>query len=234
MDIDKLDISYTDIAVASVGDDGTILGIHSYLSLSPTDDHAYFFLRIQPAPHAPAYRTAYLIQALESTLLTPSARYNSIAEIYFYYVCSLQPALIRKCPGLAIIGAHAGLRITNHWEPMGFAALAIMEQFMSIIPNTCEGTRAKTFICQAAFHTWRALPYDFPVIVRRRFMRVAMHTTRQHLCGVGGNYFRILSYIFGPFTTGAILRRIRGAPYSKLRSLSNNQLDLLVENLDIH
>ena len=232
MDDHTLDISYTNTATGTMTQSGEGYAVKNFQEVSETADHAYFLLRIQPAPHSPVFRRDYLLKAVEMAPMPPSKQYNPIAEIYFYLVCSLLPARPGKCAGLAITCVHPGIRITNHWEPMGLAALAIMESFMATAPSTILGENAKNYVAEAAFHTWRALPYDFPVSVRRRFRAVACYASKKRLGDTGGNNFRILCRLLGPIAVGVILRRIKGAPYRKSKTMSLGELEHLIEGLD--
>jgi hypothetical protein len=112
---------------------------------------------------------------------------------------------------------------------MGLAALAIMEAFMLSAPDTPEGQLSKRYIAEASFHSWRALPYDFPVSVRERFCTIAKSTSNKHLRETGGRFFQVVSKLIGPFTAGAMLRLIRGKPYKAVQSISQLELKKLID-----
>jgi len=232
MDNQSLDVSYTNTASAMLYETGAVGELDHLNDLPNTRDHSYFFVRIQPAPHSPAFRRTYLNSALQQAPFQPSPKYNPIAEIYFYLVCSLVPANVGKCLGLAITGIHPGVRITNNWEPMGLGSLSMMEAFVHSAPNTSAGLISKRYIAEAAFFAWRKLPYDYPVSVRKRYRSIAKYASHKQLRETGGNFFQFISKLLGPFTSAAVLRRLRGKPYKAVGGMTYLDLQALIEKLN--
>jgi len=58
------------------------------------------------------------------------------------------------------------------------------------------------------------------------------YTLRSGLSALGGPSFTILDRLLGPVAAGLILRRLRGYPYSHSRTLTEEQLALLLNGAE--
>lgn len=184
-----------------------------------TSDPAVFFIRAQPPPHAPVFRTAWLRAVLERPLFPPSPLYNAVAEIWFYHVAATAPARIVKVPGIHnLVGQHDGARLTGCWEKMAVASLAVIEAFMRACPLTRETEAVRRLVGEKAFNAWRGLPYDFFSVYQERLLQLWRAAPRGSLAALGGRNFQRLARVFGPVAAGRLLRRLRGGDYASCRS----------------
>ncbi len=231
MDRENADVSYTDAART------TLAGAYDQLLVAPdpplraTTDAAEFFIEVQPAPHSPMFRRSYLEQIVTTACFAPSPLYNPVAEIWFYHIAAPFPARVIHVPGLlAIIGQHPGVRLTNHWEKLGIASLAVMEAFARTCPaDTPAARRARQLVGEKAFGSWRRLPLGFSAEFANRTLRV----WRSLAGGVatpalGGGVFLRLADVFGPVFAARILHRIQGRRYDGCRTMTDAEFDRLL------
>jgi hypothetical protein len=217
------DVSYTDSARARLG---ATLGETTVLPAEPplevAENAADFFIRVQPPPHSPVFRTAWLRPLVESPLFAPSPLYNPVAEIWFYHVAALTSAKVVKVAGPhTLIGEHTGVRITGQWEKMAVASLAVMEAFMRAAPAT-PGTRpARERVAEKAFTAWRALPRDFSPAFQERMLNIWRAQPTTGSARLGGPLFRALARGCGPVGAARLLRLMRGHSYESCRTLAN-------------
>jgi glycosyltransferase involved in cell wall biosynthesis len=221
------DVSYTDVAHIDIGADGSVSPVRDASVIEETNDPGILFIRIQPAPHSPVFRTDYIRALTERPLFLPHRRYNPVAEIWFYHIAALAPARIIKVPGPhTLVGNHGGARITNHWEKMGHAACTVVEDFLKACPRT-ENTRpVRQLVAERAFHSWRALPHGYLASYNRRLLanwRQAPdpRTAARTLSGRG---FRALSAMVGAVAAGRLLRRFQRPSYTSCRTLDETEL----------
>jgi hypothetical protein len=234
MDRVGADVSYTDTA-------RTILaGGYDDLVVSPdppvrrTAEAAEFFIDVQPAPHSPIFRRTYLGEIVRTACFPPSPLYNPVAEIWFYHVAAPRPARVVFVPGPpAVVGQHPGARLTNRWERLAVASLAVMEAFTRTCPgDTAAGQRARRLAGEKAFRSWRALPRDFSPAFCRRSLEVWRRLTGGGVSTtLGGKGFSGLAGVLGPVRAGELLRRWRNAPYATCRTLSEAELAELLSAL---
>ena len=226
------DVAYSDSAHQSLDDHTGPLGVPEPCAPQPaTADPAEFFITIQPAPHSPSFRAEYLRAQVAAAPFPPSPLYNPVAEIWFYHVCAPFPARVVKCAGLAIGGRHPGARLTNHWERLAVASLAVQEAFARTLPSTPEGRRAAARFAVKAFDSWRRLPRGFhPGLCARQLDLWRRLAPDRDPAGLGGGVFQKTARLLGPETAGRLFR-LRNAPYSAGRTLDDAQLAALVATL---
>ncbi|MEO6873553.1 MAG: glycosyltransferase family A protein [Opitutaceae bacterium] len=218
------DVSYTDTTTAELRSPYDVITISSAIEVAePTKDSATFFIRVQPAPHSPIFRTAWLRALVLAPLFPPSTSYNAVAEIWFYHIAALFPAQVIKVPGAhTIIGQHGGPRLTNQWEKMGVASLGVMEAFDRSCPRTPATLPLRELFGEKAFHSWRALPYDFSPEFRRRSLALWRRSPRGSLSHLGGPRFCTCARLVGPALAGWVFRRLQGKSYQSCRTLADD------------
>lgn len=227
------DVAYTDTARQTLDDaTGAVGPPRPDAPLRETTNAAEFFLAVQPAPHAPAFRADYLRARVADAPFPPSALYNPVAEIWFYHVCAPFPARVVKSPGLALIGQHAGARLTNHWEKLAVASLAVQEAFARTCPTTAAAHAARTHFATKAFAAWRRLPRDFSPEFSQRLLRLFVASPdRPPLAMLGGSCFRAVAAVLGPVAAGRLFRRVQTGPYAGCRTLDDAALARLLATL---
>jgi len=232
MDAAGAEISYSDSARCVLEGDYDALTIIPDAPAPDTTDSTEFCLVVQPAPHSPIFRTEWLRQAVEQAFFPPSPLYNSVAEIWFYHNAAPRPGRAVRVPGPHTIGGtHPGSRLTNHWEKLGVAALAVMEAFARTCPDTPETPRARQFVAEAAFRSWRALPRDFSPEYGRRLLAVWRKLGPGRLEKLGGRQFPLLARVLGPVPATRLLRGLQARPYAQIRTLPDDEFERLLRAL---
>ena len=156
-------------------------------------------------------------------LLPPSHFYNAVAEICVYHAATPYPAQVVKVPGLhTIVGEHDGARLTNNWERLGVASLAVMEAFQRSCPRTESTAHLRRLVGEKAFCSWRSLPYDFSPEFGRRLLAIWEGSPHGDLEALGGLKFGVLARLLGPVAGGMVLRRMRGRPYAASRTMKDD------------
>lgn len=218
-------VSYTDTAQAELKPALSMVEPRPDALAAVTGDSATFFIDVQPVPHSPIFRTTWLAQIAAAPLFPPSPLYNPVAEIWFYHVASVHPVPVVKVAGAhTIIGHHPGARLTNHWEKLGVASLAVMEAFMRACPVGEETRRVRELVANRAFNSWRRLPYDFSREFDRRMIGIWRRGPRSVTNRLGGTWFARLARIVGPEAAGRAFRRLRGQPYHRCRTVADSAL----------
>lgn len=232
MDTAGSDVSYTDIARCELTGDYDSLIISADPPTRATDDIADFFINIQPAPHCPVFRTDYLRAIVERPLFAPSPLYNPVAEIWFYHNAAPQPGKVIHVPGAFTIGgSHPGARLTNQWERLGVASLAVMEAFARTCPDTPATTRVRNFVGEKAFASWRRLPRGFsPEFCERQLALWRRLADPRKTARLGGPVFRVLSAVLGAERAGELMRR-RNASYDSCRTMPDPDVEALLTAL---
>lgn len=227
------DVAYSDQADQILDDSAGPVGPPRPKAPLPcVTDSAPFFIRVQPAPHSPAFRTDYLRARVAAAPFPPSPLYNPVAEIWFYHICAPFPARVAKCPGLAIVGRHPGARLTNHWEKLGVAALAVQEAFLRSCPPTPDGAKARALVAAKAFDAWRRLPRGMPAAFDTRMLDLWSSTPGRPVGrALGGPFFATLAALLGPVLAGRLLRRLRNSSYDACRTLDDATLLQLLARL---
>ncbi len=221
IDATESDISYTDTARCVLTDSGPTELTPDAPALLTTDSVA-FHITVQPAPHSPIFRRTYLDAVVAHAFFPPSPLYNPVAEIWFYHNAAPRPAGVIKIPGPhTLIGAHPGARLTNHWEKLGVASLAVMEAFARRSPaHSPLALRARQLVAEKAFVSWRRLPRDFsPEFCARQLSIWENLHQAVDLAALGGHYFQKLARVLGPVAAANALRRFQNASYAKSRTL---------------
>jgi glycosyltransferase involved in cell wall biosynthesis len=216
------DIVYSDVGRQFVDDDGPSGKLLLDDELPEVFNAVTFCLSIQPAPHAPSFGTDYLRNRVLNALFPPSPLYNPVAEIWFYHICAPFPAEVRKCPGRAIVGEHQGARLTNNWERLAVASLAVQEAFVRTCPlDTPSGRDARRACAAKAFRAWRALPRDFsPAFSNRVLDLYRCSPERPPPPLLGGSVLRAAAFILGPVRAGRLLKQ-RNATYMTCRTVDD-------------
>lgn len=228
------DISYSDHAGQALDDaTGAVGAPDPFDPLPVARSAAEFFISIQPPPHSPAFRTDYLRARVAAAPFPPSSLYNAVAEIWFYHVCAPFPARVAKSAGLALIGRHPGPRLTNHWERLAVASLAVQEAFARSAPppGTPEAREARGRFAAKAFGAWRRLPRDFsPEFSARLLSLYRSSPSRPARAELGGPFFRAVAGLLGPVFAGRLFRRRNGA-YAACRTLDDTAFAELLSRL---
>jgi hypothetical protein len=183
---------------------------------------ADLLIRIQPAPHCPIFRADYLRPIVDRPIFPPSKLYNPVAEIWFYYNAAPQPARVRYIPGLhTLCGRHASIRLSNHWERLGIASLAVLEAFARTAPRgTATADEARQLACEASFRAWRALPKGVPAAFADRLLAASRRLGEPRAHQVGSDSFRALASIVGPLVAARLIQLRRRTAYADVRTLS--------------
>lgn len=219
-------VSYTDTATAELHTPyGAITPVPTAEPAEATTDSGVFFIRVQPTPHSPIFRTDWLQGLVAAPLFPPSRCYNAVAEIWFYHIAAPFPVSVVKVPGAhTIVGHHPGPRLTNQWEKLGVASLGVMEAFLHACPRT-EATRpVRQLLGEKAFISWRALPYDFVPEFDRRLLALWRGSPRGPRERLGGSRFVALARLFGPAAAGWLYRRLQNRPYAGCRAVQDETL----------
>jgi glycosyltransferase involved in cell wall biosynthesis len=234
MDRDDADVSYTDTARAVLACDYDHLEITHDPPLRATTDAAEFFIDVQPAPHSPVFRRSYLEEIVRRACFPPSPLYNPVAEIWFYHVAAPRPARVVYVPGpRAIIGQHPDARLTNHWERLAVASLAVMEAFARSCPTDTSISRsARRLVGEKAFRSWRALPWDFSPEFGGRLLAVWRQLAAPSAtAALGGRTFQFASRFVAPVAAGRLFRRWQNASYATCRTLTDAEIAPLLAAL---
>ena len=228
------DVAYTDHAGQALDDETGPAGQpDAHEPLPVASSAAGFFITVQPAPHSPAFRTDYLRARVAAAPFPPSPLYNAVAEIWFYHICAPFPARVVKCPGLALVGRHPGPRLTNHWEKLGVASLAVQEAFARTCPlGSPEGREARALAAAKTFLAWRRLPRGFSAEFSRRLLAIWKHSPAPaEVRLLGGKSFLALARLLGAERAARLLHRFQAGPYSACRTLDDNALEALLARL---
>ena len=222
MDKTNADVSYTGTARTVLKGDHDQLTIVPEPPLRETEDAVEFFLRVQPAPHCPVFRTDYLRRVVAQPLFPAGPRYNPVAETWFYHNAAVVDTRVIPLPGPhAILGAHDGARLTGHWEKLGLASLEVMEAFMQACPAIPETSAARTAVGEAAFNSWRRLPRGFHPEFEARLIALWQQAPRGPVSRLGGAMFQRLARLLGPLRAAAWLRAWRNPAYARVRTVSD-------------
>ena len=228
------EISYSDCAQTVLQDDYDSLKIISDAPLKDVATAAEFFIEVQPAPHSPIFRTDYIRHVVENAFFPPSPLYNAVAEIWFYQNAAPRPGKVVRVPGPhAIIGAHPGARLTNNWERLATASLAVMEAFARACPtDTPEARQARELLGKVVFQSWRKLPNDFsPEFQSRELGLFYSLLPRPRLSELGRWKFQILALIFGPVKAARMRKDKLAGSYEKVRTMDDASFQRLLAAL---
>jgi hypothetical protein len=232
MDATGAEVSYSDTGRCELAGPPADLAITVDAPLADTQDGAAFFITVQPAPHGPIFDTAYLRSAVARAFFPPSPLYNPVAEIWFYQNAAPRPARVVKAPGPhTIIGCHPGPRLTNHWERLGAASLAVMEAFARSVPDDAASARARALLGAKAFAAWRSLPRGFAPEFGERLLQLWRRLGPRDPATLGGRSFQAVARAVGPERAGAWFRRWQARPYAESRTMSDGEFAQLLGHL---
>jgi hypothetical protein len=232
MEAQTLDVSYVDTARAEWNESVDRTYPVPDPPTLPTTDPVGFFLRVQPAPHSPMFRTAYLKAIAGQPGFPPSPLYNAVAEIWFYHKAAPFEARIEKVEGpRAICCRHGAGRLTDHWERLGVASLAVMEGFARQPPPGPHAAAALACVAENALRAWRAHPYGFPAELDDRLLHLWHSFATDPACPPGGRRFRWLCRLLGTERACRWLRRLQRPSYDRIRTLDDDALSVLIRML---
>lgn len=215
---DGADLSHDDTAIATLRSDSSASFAPGAV-IAHRDDPAELLLIVQPLPHSPVYRRAWLLAALASPVVPPDRRMDSAGDVWLYYNLAPTPGRAVKVPAaLTAIGSHEESRYSQHWEKLGVASLLLAESFMARCPATPATHNVRRLVGECAFNSWRRLPRDYPAPYLNRVLAVWRSAPRGGAAALGGPLFQLLSRLLGPATAGWILRR-RNGTYAACRTL---------------
>ncbi len=222
LDASGADVGYTDVAHAELRENFDAIVPVPQDPLPTTTSGAEFFIRLQPAPHSPLFRAGFLHRVVNEAFIPPSPLYNSVAEIWFYHnAAPLGARVVRTAGAHAIVGLHPGPRLTNRWERLAVASLAVMEAFVRHCPTGPATTDARRLVAEKAFQSWRALPRDFHPDFDSRLLNVWRRLgAPPDLERLGGRGFQQLARWIGPTKAGRLYRRFRNAPHTASGTMS--------------
>lgn len=229
----RADISYSDVAKCELQGDYDSLVVSDVTTSRRVKSAAELYLQVQPPPHSPIFRTAYLRAIADQPLFPPSRLYNPVAEIWFYYNAAPLPGKTVYVAGPhTIIGKHAGTRLTNHWERLGVASLAVIEAFQrSCYSTTAEAVEARRLAAEATFRAWRALPSGFAPVFAERLLEVSKKLGRPRSTHLGGPGFQLAAALLGPERSARLFPGRARQSYSAVRTLSDEAFATLLAQL---
>ncbi len=227
-----VEVSYTDTARCELAGAYADLAPVADAPLDDTSEGAAFFITVQPAPHCPIFRTDYLRTVVAQACFPPSPLYNPVAEIWFYHNAALRPARVLRVPGPhTVMGLHPGARLTNHWERLGVASLAVMEAFARSVPQTPATADARRRVGARAFGAWRRLPRGFAPEFGERLLHVWRRLGAARSPDLGGRGFQTAAQAVGAERAGRWFRLWQARPYRASRTMSDEALAALMRAL---
>jgi hypothetical protein len=228
----EADVSYTDVARCELSGGYDALAIQPDAPTREVHDSARFFLEVQPPPHSPIFRTDFLRDIVAQAFIEPSPLYNPVAEIWFYHNAAPHAARVVKVPGPhTIIGFHPGTRLTNHWERLAVASLAVMEAFARECPRTPESAHARQIVGEVAFRSWRKLPLGFSREIDDRHLGLWKKLGPRRAPGLGGPTFQAAALLLGGERAARWLRRATANRYDTCRTTDDATLEKMLRAL---
>ncbi|MCB0334941.1 MAG: glycosyltransferase family 2 protein [Bdellovibrionales bacterium] len=219
---DNLDICYCD--ACSENDNGQV----RYRSVS---DIAEFALRVQPLPHSPLYRTAYLLEAFRDPFLKPKRSYDAAGDVFLLYNLAPHAARIAHIPKtFAIVGDHQEMRYTQHWEKLGIASILLQQAFLEQCFAVNLASKYRIFLAESAYLSWRKLPRAIPKKFEDAQYKIFERADVGQLKDVGGPVFRLIAFFLGNNAASKVLKWLR-PHYQNIRTLPQEDLDILLELL---
>lgn len=235
------DVSHTDILHCRIGKHNNELIIVSESWVQHTVEPALFYISVQPTPHSPIFRRAYITPVILKSFIALSREYDPIAEAWFYYNLSIYPAnIIKVNQPLTLYIHHDEARITNYWEWQALSALSLMNEFTMCIPKKNKNYihASKKQVAIAAFKTYRGLPGNIDKELQEAFISIWQRLGK---CAVkdlgGGKYFYFLSEIIGPVTVAKLFKKLNHNDYRYTKTVPqlelNNRLRPILNKLAI-
>lgn len=228
------DVSYSDEAAVPLDEHWASAPPSHLVERPAVADPIELFIRQQPAPHNPLFRSAYLRPLVEHAWLPPSPRFNSVAEIWFYLLCAAVPStrIAKVDAPLTLQGLHPGPRISGHWEKLALGSLAVMEGCAARAPATPDFLLLRRAVAERAFLAWRALPHDTPSEYQDRLLAVCAALPAPPLHRLGGLGFRLLARLLGRRFAARLLRRRQRPAYDAIRTLPPGEFARLAAEHD--
>lgn len=232
MDEVGADISYSDSARCEINGEFDSLLYSPDPPARNTSDCAEFCLLVQPPPHSPIFRTAWLRDVVSTAFIPPSPLYNSVAEIWFYHNAAPRLGRVVRVPGPhTIVGSHPGARLTNHWEKLAMGSLAVMEAFARLCPVAVETEQARRLVGEVAFASWRKLPRGFSPEFNDRLLGIWRRLGDQGRSRLGGGKFQLLARLLGPIHAANLFRLVQNGSYDGCRTLTDADVRKLLSAL---
>ena len=233
MRAENADVSYSGEAAVPLDDTWVSAPLRNLVVKGSTRDPVEFFVNEQPSPHNPIFRTDYLRPLVHGSWMAPDPLFNSVAEIWFYYLCAVAPAtrIVKVDAPLTLQGIHPGVRLSSHWERLALGSLAVMLAFARDCPVNPDTEPARRALAARAFLAWRALPHGTPRAFDDRQMSVFDRLPRPPLAALGGRSFQLLALALGTRTAAALLRRWQRPAYEEIRTLPPGEFARLAAQL---
>jgi hypothetical protein len=233
MRAENADVSYSDEAAVPLHENWVSATLQNVATKGSTRNPVEFFVNEQPAPHNPIFRTDYLRPLVQTAWIPPSQLFNSVAEIWFYYLCAIVPTtrIVKVDGSLTLQGIHPGVRLSSHWEKLALGSLAVMLAFARDCPASLVTEPARRAIAARAFLAWRALPHGTPLEFDRRQISVFKHLPRPPRSALGGRGFQILARLLGVHAAATVLRRLQRPAYKEIQTLPVGEFARLAAQL---
>lgn len=232
MNYHQADVSYTDNAITTLHDSYDSLVFEPNGILTTVNEAAKFYLKIQPMPHNPIYRRSYIQQYLNQPLIIENRIFDSVGDVWTYYNLAIYPAKIIKVDGYYTIGTkHDQDRFTDHWEKLGVSSLALMLAFIENCPKTQLTLMARQYVGECAFISWRKLPNKFNSAFEKMMLTIYKNAPKTQISKLGGKKFQFLAKIIGVKNAGRIFRYLQRPDYSKIRTISTQELQSLMSKV---
>ncbi|MEX1048031.1 MAG: glycosyltransferase family A protein [Akkermansiaceae bacterium] len=223
MELENLDVSYTDVAKTVLAEDYEVASFELLGSVAETSDSLDFFTKVQPSLHAPVYRREYLLNALKNPIIPQDRIFDPSGDIWLYRALTLYPAKVRKVPGAyAGIGPHEEGRYSLCWEKLGVASLGIDEAFMAATAGQPSAGSARRLLGERAYASWRLLPHDVPREYDRRMIAL-WQSTRSVKARRSRGPFGMVDAALSPWLAGKIYRRLRRPSYAECKTLRSKE-----------
>lgn len=227
------DVCYCDMADVDLNGPYDSLTPRPHAPLPLTDLAGEFYLKVQPNPHLPLYRRAYLQQHLNEPLIPAQRRYDPVGDVWLYYNLAIHPARIVKVSGAyALYGHHDADNYSLHWESLGVAALALMEEFARRCPVAPATLEARVLVGECAFNSWRMLPRQFNAGYERRTLDIWRALPKGPAAHLGGRKFQMLARFIGVKPAAQLFRYLQRPHYSKIRTMSDEEMSRVLVNSD--
>ena len=148
-----------------------------------------------------------------------------------YYNLACSPARVVKVDGpLTIVSAHSENRITQHWERLGVASLALMRALHEECRTHSFDSEVQALLGESAFRTWRRLPRRFHAAFEEELLRIWRESPTVPISSLGGEKFQLLAKYIGIEQAAKILRFVQRPLYSKIQTIPRKELEELFQH----
>lgn len=220
MEKEGADVSHTDYVNIHSSEN-----ISDIVNVQHSNNPAEFFIRIQPCPHSPIYRRDYLLKILNNPSIPLTRDFDYIGEVWMYYnLAPFKAKIIKINEPLAYYTHHSNDRLSTHWEQMGLSALKLMQLFIKHSPkNQLYSEESAMYVGQAAFKTFRGLPYNIYKPFQYAFLKVWQRLgSTKNLDG--GYKFNLLSKFIGCRNCAIIFKFLAANDYRKIQKIDPSEL----------